>query len=82
MDMMVVTLCPLACVEYDEVSVGLVIASQIARQEDGGDVRTDYRIAPLSRLSLAPQAGAGESWIILNDLINFNRWFEQRRNEQ
>ena len=59
MDMMVVTLCPLACVEYDEVSVGLVIASQIARQEDGGDVRTDYRIAPLSRLSLAPQAGAG-----------------------
>ena len=44
---MVVTSCPLACVEYDEVSVGLVIASQIARQEDGGDVRTDYRIARL-----------------------------------
>ena len=35
---MVVTSCPLVCVEYDEVSVGLVIASQIAlqiaRQED------------------------------------------------
>ena len=55
---MAVISCPLVCVEYDEVSVGLVVALQIARQEDG---RCQDRLvvhAPLSHLNLAPQAGA------------------------
>ena len=59
---MVVTSCPLVCVKYDEVSVGLVIASQVALKEDRRCKDRLPHHTPLTPLNLAPQPRAG-TWV-------------------
>ena len=72
---MVVISCPLVCVKYDEVSVGLVIASQIALQEDGRcedrlPHRTAYSFESRSAATSGGVGGAGQPQIVV--LLSFS----------